>query len=54
MRAVTSGTAGRPGRILALVCAAAFMGVLDLAIVNVALPSIQQDLVVGRAASSGW
>ncbi len=34
----------RPGVILALVCAAAFMGVLDIAIVNVALPSIQRDL----------
>jgi EmrB/QacA subfamily drug resistance transporter len=36
--------APRPGVILALVCAAAFMGVLDIAIVNVALPSIQRDL----------
>ena len=32
--------------ILALACAAQFMVVLDIAIVNVALPSIQQDLDV--------
>ncbi len=38
------GVGPRPGVILALVCAAAFMGVLDIAIVNVALPSIQRDL----------
>lgn len=42
--------AGRPGRILALVCTAAFMGVLDLAIVNVALPSIQRDLAVAQGS----
>jgi EmrB/QacA subfamily drug resistance transporter len=35
---------GHPGIILALVCAAAFIGVLDIAIVNVALPSIERDL----------
>ena len=34
----------RPGLILALVCAAQFVVILDLAIVNVALPSIQVDL----------
>jgi EmrB/QacA subfamily drug resistance transporter len=34
--------------ILALACAAQFMVVLDIAIVNVALPSIQQDLAVGQ------
>jgi len=34
----------RPGLILALVSAAQFMVILDLAIVNVALPSIQTDL----------
>jgi EmrB/QacA subfamily drug resistance transporter len=33
-----------PGVILGLACAAQFMVVLDIAIVNVALPSIQQDL----------
>jgi hypothetical protein len=32
------------GIALALSCAAQFMVVLDIAIVNVALPSIQQDL----------
>jgi EmrB/QacA subfamily drug resistance transporter len=35
--------------ILALACAAQFMVVLDIAIVNVALPSIQQDLQVGQS-----
>jgi EmrB/QacA subfamily drug resistance transporter len=34
----------RPGIILALVCGAQFMITLDIAIVNVALPSIQADL----------
>jgi len=37
------------GVVLALVCAAQFMVVLDIAIVNVALPSIQQDLGIGRS-----
>jgi len=37
------------GAILALACAAQFMVVLDLAIVNVALPSIQRDLGVGQS-----
>jgi hypothetical protein len=37
------------GIVLALSRAAKFMGVLDIAIVNVALPSIQQDL--GRRAA---
>jgi EmrB/QacA subfamily drug resistance transporter len=35
--------------ILALACAAQFMVVLDIAIVNVALPSIQQDLHVSQS-----
>jgi EmrB/QacA subfamily drug resistance transporter len=34
----------KPGLVLALVCAAQFIVILDLAIVNVALPSIQADL----------
>lgn len=38
------------GIILALACAAQFMVVLDLAIVNVALPSIQKDLDIGQNA----
>jgi EmrB/QacA subfamily drug resistance transporter len=37
-------SANRPGIILALVCGAQFMVALDIAIVNVALPSIQTDL----------
>jgi MFS family permease len=41
---VPSPRAVRPGLILALVCAAQFIVILDLAIVNVALPSIQTDL----------
>jgi EmrB/QacA subfamily drug resistance transporter len=40
----------RPELILALVCAAAFMGVLDIAIVNVALPSIQRDLRLAQGS----
>jgi MFS family permease len=44
--------APRPGVILALVCAAAFMGVLDIAIVNVALPSIQRDLGLPQSSSA--
>jgi EmrB/QacA subfamily drug resistance transporter len=42
--AVSSDRAAKPGLILALVCAAQFVVVLDIAIVNVALPSIQADL----------
>ena len=37
------------GAVLALTCAAQFMVVLDIAIVNVALPSIQEDLGVGQS-----
>src|ERR1700729_2239155 len=36
------------GVILLLSCAAQFMVVLDVAIVNVALPSIQRDLGIGQ------
>ncbi|MEJ3749026.1 MFS transporter [Actinomycetes bacterium KLBMP 9797] len=39
-----SRSAIRPGIILALVCGAQFMITLDIAIVNVALPSVQADL----------
>ena len=39
----------RPGLVLALVCAGQFMVVLDIAIVNVALPSIQIDLGVSQS-----
>ena len=35
--------------VLLLVCVAQFMVVLDIAIVNVALPSIQQDLHIGQS-----
>jgi EmrB/QacA subfamily drug resistance transporter len=38
-----------PGVILALACAAQFMVVLDIAIVNVALPSVQQDLDISQS-----
>ena len=38
----------RQGMVLALACAAQFMVVLDVAIVNVALPSIQEELDVGQ------
>src|ERR1700674_3168745 len=36
--------AGSSGMVLALVCVGQFMVVLDLSIVNVALPSMQRDL----------
>src|SRR5918912_4341125 len=38
----------RRWRALALVCVAFFMVILDVAIVNVALPSIQRDLELSR------
>jgi EmrB/QacA subfamily drug resistance transporter len=47
MDTTTSRT--HPGVILGLACAAQFMVVLDIAIVNVALPSIQQDLDVSQS-----
>jgi EmrB/QacA subfamily drug resistance transporter len=39
----------RPRLILALVCGAQFMVILDLAVVNVAIPSIQTDLGLSQA-----
>jgi EmrB/QacA subfamily drug resistance transporter len=47
----TSGIVPDPRRwhALALVCVAFFMVVLDVAIVNVALPTIQQDLEISRS-----
>ena len=39
----------RPGVILSLVCAAQFMVILDFAVVNVALPSMQADLGVDQS-----
>jgi MFS family permease len=41
------------GVVLALVCAAQFMVVLDVAIVNVALPSIRRDLHI-RQHTRQW
>lgn len=46
-------TASNKGVILALMCLAQFMVILDLAIVNVALPSIQQDLDM-KQSSLQW
>jgi EmrB/QacA subfamily drug resistance transporter len=40
----------RPGPVLAVVCAAQFVVILDLAIVNVALPSMQVDLDVSSSS----
>ncbi len=37
------------GIVLFLACVAQFMVVLDIAIVNVALPSIQRDLHIGQS-----
>ena len=39
----------REGMILALVCGAQFMMILDLVVVNVALPTMQRDLHVGSS-----
>src|SRR5215212_834674 len=46
-------TSSRKGVILALTCLAQFMVVLDIAIVNVALPSIQRDLDL-RQSTLQW
>src|SRR5512133_2961744 len=46
---VTTPSTGARNLILALTCAAQFMVVLDVAIVNVALPSIQRDLGVSQS-----
>src|SRR5437868_5570427 len=43
----------KTGLILTLLCAAQFMVVLDVAIVNVALPSIQVDLAISQR-SQQW
>ena len=48
MRARDTPAATRAWLVLALVCAGQFMVVLDVAIVNVALPSIQRDLGVSQ------
>ena len=37
------------GMVLVLACTAQFMVVLDVAVVNVALPSIQRDLGIGQS-----
>ena len=47
MSTVTT-TLPKTGLILLLLCAAQFMVVLDIAIVNVALPSIQADLAMSQ------
>src|SRR2546426_2942044 len=47
---VVDATRHRPNLILALLCAAQFMLILDIAIVNVALPSMQRTL--GLSAES--
>ena len=47
MRTVTAAPP-KTGLILLLLCAAQFMVVLDIAIVNVALPSIQADLAMSQ------
>jgi EmrB/QacA subfamily drug resistance transporter len=44
-----AGRSLRPGVILALVCGVQFMVILDLAVVNVALPAIQADLGVAQS-----
>src|SRR5262245_17902752 len=44
-----TGTIRHKGAVLALICLVQFMVVLDIAIVNVALPAIQRDLGLARA-----
>jgi MFS family permease len=44
----------KTGLILLLLCAAQFMVVLDIAIVNVALPSIQTNLAMSQAGLDGF
>src|SRR5262249_5926726 len=46
---MTTDVNTKTGIILFLSCVAQFMVVLDIAIVNVALPSIQQDLHIGQS-----
>jgi EmrB/QacA subfamily drug resistance transporter len=46
---ITTVASRNKAMVLALACAAQFMVVLDIAIVNVALPSIQQDLDVSQS-----
>ena len=48
----TPSTAGSEARVLAVVCAAIFLSVLNGSIVNVALPVIGQDLAVEPALPS--
>ena len=40
--------------VLAVVLVGAFMAILDVAIVNVAIPSIRSDLHASFGASSSW
>jgi MFS family permease len=47
--AVTEAPSRNRAVILGLVCAAQFMVVLDIATVNVALPSVQRDLGFGQS-----
>jgi MFS family permease len=47
--ATTTARSTTKSLILALTCAAQFMVVMDVAIVNVALPSIQRDLSVSES-----
>lgn len=47
--AATAGS-GRPWTVLVLLCVAQFMLVLDVTVVNVALPSMGEDLALGREA----
>ncbi|MEU9391133.1 DHA2 family efflux MFS transporter permease subunit [Streptomyces sp. NPDC048324] len=42
------GTANKPGLLLAVLCLAQFMLVLDVTVVNVALPDMAADLALGR------
>lgn len=45
-----AGPARRPGLILAFLCLAGFMTFLDVSIVNVALPTIEDELHISQTA----
>ncbi len=53
MSAARTTTSSRSGLVLAVVCIAQFMVVLDISIVNVALPDMQRELHMSQSAL-GW
>ena len=49
-----AGPTTRPGLVLAVTCAAQFMGVLDVTIVNIAFPSIEATFDGASRADLSW